>query len=372
MATRLWWSTLALLAAFDVACDPADQGPPPVTPDTPRLAAPAPNPAAATAGDGSGAGDPEAMYASGEYALGQDSDAYDDSDPAALTDFHAALDAHGAWTEDPTYGTVWFPAPSEVGRDFTPYASAGHWVYDTDYAWVSDYDWGWAPFHYGRWVLLDGRGWAWVPGREYAGAWVGWGVDDGYGFVGWYPLVPAYLWFGGVGVAYAFPIGSRWSYCPHGQIFAPELGTHLIRGAAAVTLAGRVHALPAVVGGAARGPDPARLGFDAAHLPHASGAAAAGLARAQRFARPSTAVALGARPVTRAATTAWASGPRPSLTVRPSLTRRGGATPTPAGRRPAASGAAPQSPPTHSRPATESEPAFRGSPEMHMGGGHRR
>ena len=100
------------------------------------------------------------MYASGEYTLGEDSDAYDDNDPAALTDFRQTLDAHGTWVDDPTYGTVWFPSPSEVGPDFTPYSSAGHWVYDTDYAWVSDYSWGWVQFHYGRWVFIERRGWA--------------------------------------------------------------------------------------------------------------------------------------------------------------------------------------------------------------------
>ena len=164
------------------------------------------------------------MYASPEYTLGEDTDAYDDNDPSALTDFRQTLDPYGTWTDDPTYGTVWVPSQSAVGADFTPYATAGHWVYDDDYVWVSDYDWGWAPFHYGRWVLIDGRGWAWIPGRVYRGAWVGWGVDDGYGYVGWYPLAPPFLWFGGVAVGYAFAIGPRWAYCPHGEVFSPVVG----------------------------------------------------------------------------------------------------------------------------------------------------
>jgi hypothetical protein len=97
---------------------------------------------------------------------------YDDTDPSALTDFRGALDPYGSWGQDPTYGTVWVPSQSVVGDDFTPYVTAGHWVYDDDYTWVSDYDWGWVPFHYGRWVYGPSFGWGWVPGRRYAPAWV--------------------------------------------------------------------------------------------------------------------------------------------------------------------------------------------------------
>ncbi len=98
------------------------------------------------AGDGSG-DESEAPADGGGYA---------DTDPSALSDFRATLDPYGTWTDDPNYGTVWVPSPSVVGSDFTPYVSAGHWVYDNDYAWVSDYDWGWAPFHYGRWIVRRG------------------------------------------------------------------------------------------------------------------------------------------------------------------------------------------------------------------------
>jgi hypothetical protein len=133
--------------------------------------------------------------------IGVDGDAYADTDPSALTDYRSTLDPYGTWVEDPTYGTVWVPNSDQVGSDFTPYVSAGHWVYDDndDYVWMSDYGWGWVPFHYGRWVWTGSRDWAWVAGRTYAGAWVSWrvGERDG-GYVGWAPRPPNWIWRHGV------------------------------------------------------------------------------------------------------------------------------------------------------------------------------
>src|SRR5271155_3302627 len=62
---------------------------------------------------------------------------HSDADPTALQDFHRALDAHGTWAEDPTYGTVWTPSVAETGPGFVPYVSGGRWVYGDDYAWSS-------------------------------------------------------------------------------------------------------------------------------------------------------------------------------------------------------------------------------------------
>ena len=93
------------------------------------------------------------MYASGEYAIGDDTDAYDDNDPSALHGLprRARRPRHVERRPDVRHGLG--PAPrARSARDFVPYTTAGHWVYDDDYVWVSDYDWGWAPFHYGRWV----------------------------------------------------------------------------------------------------------------------------------------------------------------------------------------------------------------------------
>lgn len=295
--------SLCVVLPLVTACDPADDGPPPATAQNvvgESPPAPPPAPVAPAQGDSAAAdGTQDGMYASGEYALGEDSDAYDDSDPSALTDFRTTLDPYGSWVDDSTYGTVWVPNASVVGNDFVPYTTAGHWVYDNDWVWVSDYDWGWAPFHYGRWVYIEGRGWSWIPGRDYAGAWVGWGWDPGYAYVGWYPLGPAFIWWGGVAVGYSSYWGPRWEYCRRGDVFSPTVGARVVTGGAAAPIASRVVAEPTVAGQAVHGPQPTRLGYSAAQIPHATGTAAASLAHAQQFGRPSTAAALGAHPATR-------------------------------------------------------------------------
>jgi hypothetical protein len=355
---RLPSTAALLLLPIAVACDPVDEGPPPMTAQAQAVPPPPPAPPPPPTDAPTANADPNGMYASPEYNLGEDTDAYDDNDPTALTDFHQTLDPYGTWSDDPTYGTMWTPSPGAVGPDFTPYVTAGHWAYDDDYVWASDYSWGWAPFHYGRWVYADGRGWAWIPGRVYRGAWVGWGVDDGYGYVGWYPLAPPFLWFGGLAVAYSFPIGPRWSYCPHGAIFEPALAGRIVAGPAVVGVAARVHVMAEAGGGPMRGPEPSRLGFAAAQIPHPSGAAAAGIAHAQQFSRPSTAAALGAHPATHVAS-ASGSLARPALTNGASPAGHG--TPTAVNKTPQKKKPVPQGNAPH--PASH---GFRG------GGGHHR
>jgi hypothetical protein len=245
----------------------------------------------------------------GSLAVGDDGTQYSDSDPSALTDFRTTLDPYGTWVEDPQYGTIWVPSTSVVGSDFTPYVSAGHWVYDNDYVWVSDYDWGWAPFHYGRWIQT-GNAWGWIPGRAYSGAWVTWRTGyDGYGYVGWAPLSPSWYWRGGYAYGlYSVP-PSYYTYCPNNRIFTPGFGGSAVGGAAAASMAartrpyvaaapsangGRIGANPTVNGAvASRGPAPQSLGYSGAQIPH-SNASNVGLARAQGFARPQSAQAFGA------------------------------------------------------------------------------
>ena len=226
---------------------------------------------------------------------------YSDTDPAALSDFRSTLEPYGAWTDDPTYGTVWVPSSSVVGDDFTPYVSAGHWAYDSDYAWVSDYDWGWAPFHYGRWVYASGPGWEWIPGRTYAGAWVSWryGVGD-WGYVGWAPLAPTWCWRRGVAVGIGFVPRAPYAFVGTGELFHPNVGARVIagpqvasiaahtRGYAAPSVGGRVAARPGI------GPSPAELHIAPEAVTRAS-VDNHGLAQARAFSRPSTAVASGAR-----------------------------------------------------------------------------
>jgi hypothetical protein len=238
----------------------------------------------------------------------EDGDGYADTDPSALTDFHGTLDSHGQWIEDPSYGTMWQPSASEVGSDFAPYVSGGHWGYDdSNYNWVSDYGWGWAPFHYGRWAYGN-TGWGWIPGRTYAPSWVTWRTGyPGFGYVGWAPLPPAYYWGPG-GVAMGLgPIHAPYVFCPTGSLFSPNgpqgnvisspLAVHDIAGQTrpysppAGSSGGhgqRVAANPTVVG-----PTPKSLNIPANQINHVS-ANNPQIARAQQFSRPSTAMALGA------------------------------------------------------------------------------
>jgi len=197
-----------------------------------------------------------------------------DTDPSALTDFRQALDAHGTWEEDPTYGFVWVPDANEVGADFAPYASGGHWGLGDggDWLWVSDYDWGWATFHYGRWARIGERRWGWIPGRVYAPAWVVWrtGYYDDY-YVGWAPMPPAWYWRGGFAVRLGFRPRVPFFFCASQHIFAPRVFSHVVPpsrvGAIAVRTQPYVAASAAVGGGyhplaATRSPSLA-----AAHVP---------------------------------------------------------------------------------------------------------
>ncbi len=114
--------------------------------------------------------------------------------------FFDQLSPYGQWVNYPGYGYGWIPA---VGADFSPYATAGHWVF-TDYGWtwVSDYTWGWAAFHYGRWNYDPYYGWIWLPDNVWGPAWVSWRQAPGY--YGWAPL--------GYGLNY-YNDYDRWTFC---------------------------------------------------------------------------------------------------------------------------------------------------------------
>ncbi|MGO8999755.1 MAG: DUF6600 domain-containing protein, partial [Polyangiaceae bacterium] len=247
-------------------------------------------------------------------------DEYADTDPSALTDFHAALDPYGQWVEDPAYGTIWQPSAAAVGGDFAPYETAGHWSYGDDYVWVSDYSWGWAPFHYGRWVYAT-NGWGWIPGRQYAGAWTTWrrGYGAAAGYVGWAPLPPTYTWRGGAAYGIGVVPPAPYAFTSTSNLFAPSLAGRMVTGPQVGAIGPSTRPVgavmsraPGVVGSAAgaRG-NGAFAGRTAAH-PEVSGptpqsmniaqssvtrppANNAGLNRAAQFSHPSTAVALGAR-----------------------------------------------------------------------------
>jgi hypothetical protein len=147
-----------------------------------------------------------------------------DRDPRALTYWNGHLAPYGAWVDDPSYGRVWVPHARVVGTDFAPYVSSGHWALDDsdDWVWVSDYPFGGVVFHYGRW--------AWIPGLRYAPAWVAWRTPvGGYGYVGWAPLPPAWIWYGGVSVTYGYGVYYPWVFCSSDYLFYPHVHHYIVR-----------------------------------------------------------------------------------------------------------------------------------------------
>ena len=296
--------------------------------------------------------------ASGEIAIGAETDEYADTDPSALTEFKPSLDGHGVWVDDATYGTLWVPSEAEVGTDFVPYTTAGHWTYDdsTSWVWVSDYAWGWAPFHYGRWVHVSRHGWAWIPGRAYSGAWVTWRSGPGYDYVGWAPTGPDWYWSNGYAVGWTYGYTPSYSYCHHHHIYGPGVSSHVVRGVAAreherrtqphaganpsvgdargpngrvaaspSVGSGRVAASPSVGSGRALanpnvGPRPVELGIKN-ELVVAPPGDHPGLARARGFASPQTAVSQGASPPF--GVRAWPPTESIAVLPRPSFESRG-------------------------------------------------
>jgi hypothetical protein len=154
-----------------------------------------------------------------------------DRDPRALTAWSQELAPYGVWVDDPSYGRVWIPSPEIVGPGFSPYVTNGRWALDesNEWIWVSEYPFGRVVFHYGRWVWISGRGWAWVPGLQYAPAWVTWRVPvDSYAYVGWAPIPPSYVWFGGIAVWWGYPLYYPWVFCPSAYVFSPYVHHHIV------------------------------------------------------------------------------------------------------------------------------------------------
>ncbi len=197
----------------------------------------------------------------------------EDQDPRALTAWDSYVDPYGTWVDDPRYGHVWVPNSAVVGSDFAPYSTGGHWSLDEndDWVWVSDYPFGWVTFHYGRWVWIGGRGWAWIPGMEYAPAWVTWRVPVGsYGYVGWAPLPPAYVWFGGGPVWFGYAPLYPWVFCPSEYVFSYHVHSYIVHDRVAVAYAARYtrpYAVAAPRAGGYRVAAPHGPTPQAAHIP---------------------------------------------------------------------------------------------------------
>lgn len=115
---------------------------------------------------------------------------------------YADLDDYGSWSQEPTYGSVWYPTTVDVG--WTPYRyGRWSWVDPWGWSWIDSSPWGFAPFHYGRWAYIGNR-WGWCPGAYRArpiyapalvafvggGGWGGVSIGIGTAPVGWFPLGP--------------------------------------------------------------------------------------------------------------------------------------------------------------------------------------
>ncbi len=139
-------------------------------------------------------------------------------DYANYNNFRSELSPYGNWINYPGYGNVW--VPNQVPSDFSPYATAGHWVYSTyGWSWVSDYAWGGIPFHYGRWFRDNAYGWMWMPGYQWASAWVTWGNYNNY--YCWAPLAP---FIGCSG--YYRPNPYCWNFCDRAHFCDFHLGLY--------------------------------------------------------------------------------------------------------------------------------------------------
>jgi hypothetical protein len=169
------------------------------------------------------------VWSSGEWITPQEAFAQQVSVSFQL--FYDELSPYGMWVDYPNYGYVWIP---NGDPGFSPYATAGHWVFTDDgWTWVSDYPWGWATFHYGRWDYDNVYGWLWVPDDEWAPAWVSWRRSPGY--YGWAPLRP------GISVSIAFgreyhERNERWIFVRDRDITRPDIGRHYVNRTKNVTI----------------------------------------------------------------------------------------------------------------------------------------
>lgn len=137
--------------------------------------------------------------------------------------FYDQLSPYGEWVNYSNYGYVLI---TDVGSDFEPYSTDGHWI-STNYSWTwaSDYDWGWAPFHYGRWDFNNNMGWFWVPGTDWGPAWVSWRRANGY--YGWEPLSP------GIRISFSFGRGynndnDHWNYVRYRDFDRPDVNRYYV------------------------------------------------------------------------------------------------------------------------------------------------
>jgi len=151
--------------------------------------------------------------------------------------FYDSLAPYGEWVEVGDYGYCW--RPTDVDRDWAPYAD-GYWAFtDAGWTWVSYEDFGGIVYHYGRWVRTEDEGWCWVPDYEWGPAWVSWRNNDDY--VGWAPLPPEARWQPSVGISIwvdrVYDIGpGSYNFCRVRDFGAPVLRPVIINRLENVTI----------------------------------------------------------------------------------------------------------------------------------------
>jgi len=158
---------------------------------------------------------PDQNYNNSDY------DNNDNSGGPTYQTFYDQLGPYGSWVNYPGYGYCW--VPNQVGPDFSPYMTNGHWVYtDMGWTWVSDFAWGWGPFHYGRWFEDPYYGWMWLPGYNWAPAWVVWGDYNGY--YGWACIGPHEV----LSPHYR-PDARHWHFVEHQYMGRHDFDRHVVR-----------------------------------------------------------------------------------------------------------------------------------------------
>jgi hypothetical protein len=99
------------------------------------------------------------------------------------------LRRHGEWILVAPYGKLWHPNATEVGQNFVPYLSGGHWEL-TPKGWAFEGSWPWSEvvFRHGRWLWNQDYDWLWAFDEKEGLSYVDWRV--GSEWIGWSPQAP--------------------------------------------------------------------------------------------------------------------------------------------------------------------------------------
>ena len=158
--------------------------------------------------------------------------------PPPKTDYYEELRRHGEWILVAPYGKLWHPNLQEVGKDFVPYVSGGHWQ-RTARGWTFEGRWRWSDFvfHHGRWLWTQDFDWLWALDEREGLAFVDWRA--GSEWIGWSPEAPQAPRAG------AAPAEQRWFYVKAKHFAQDEIEKYLVGHEEAGKAAGLTEAVPA-------------------------------------------------------------------------------------------------------------------------------